>query len=245
MRTNPDSPRAVLASAAAAGARRGRRDAGPASLRREAIGMALSVIEQVFYTPAFQIMQNYKASQFEYEASVRYAIRSSLCIFGWSFDDAESIAERVTNEVLFQMQARRPTWDEGQPDWCQTGIFRADIEFCKNCGQPLEDKVDWRQIYCSVSCRRSSNDKQFIKRHREEFLIKQRIQDSTRRKKERQAMPEKKCPTCSKLFRPSPRRGTNKEQEYCSKSCWYKSGEVGQHLKKKKKSAPAPPMAAE
>lgn len=110
-----------------------------------------------------KILNTGEASKFEFEASCRHGIRSSLCLQGWSWTDADLIATEIVAAALNRIGAERPTWAEGQPEYtqngggaliertrcirCHTQLPEGHYKFCsKLCGQSHREVLIRRQI---------------------------------------------------------------------------------------------------
>ncbi|MDJ1464937.1 hypothetical protein [Nitratireductor sp. GZWM139] len=96
------------------------------------------------------ILKQGEASKFQFEATCRHAIRSRLCLNGWSWHEAEAIAKDIVDTALNRIGAYRPSWAEGQPEWSQNGAG-ALIERtrCIRCRSPLEEQ---QTKFCSKLC---------------------------------------------------------------------------------------------
>ena len=90
------------------------------------------------------------ATLLNFEAPCRHALRSRLCLEGWRWADADAAANGVVQEALIRVGAERPNWEEGQPEYSQTGAG-ALIErtLCVRCQTPLEGN---QRKYCSNLC---------------------------------------------------------------------------------------------
>ena len=88
-------------------------------------------------------------SMFTYEGMLIALLRSELCLrsMPWAMADAE--AREVVAEALNAAGAKRPSWQEGQPEWTDGGVIRDTRVTCANCGKGLEPE---QKIYCSRIC---------------------------------------------------------------------------------------------
>jgi hypothetical protein len=95
-------------------------------------------------------MQDGQPSKFWCEGPVRHGIRSSLCLQGWSWSEADATASEIVTAALNIVGAVRPSWPEGQPEWAQQGAG-ALIERtrCVHCHKPLEGI---QRKFCSGLC---------------------------------------------------------------------------------------------
>ncbi|WMS43434.1 hypothetical protein RDV64_03250 [Acuticoccus sp. MNP-M23] len=89
-------------------------------------------------------------SKFAFEAPIRQAIRSRLCLRGKLWSEADLIAGDVVARGLALVGAVRPTWAEGQPDYVQLGAG-AQIERtrCVRCHKPLPGE---HTKFCGTLC---------------------------------------------------------------------------------------------
>jgi hypothetical protein len=90
------------------------------------------------------------ASLLNFEGPCRHALRSRLCLEGWKWADADAVANDIVQTALIRVGAERPSWEEGQPEYSQTGAG-ALIErtFCVRCHAPLEGH---QRKFCSSLC---------------------------------------------------------------------------------------------
>jgi hypothetical protein len=83
------------------------------------------------------------------ESLYRQTIRAELCLQGWPWADADRVAIDVVGVVLAILQAKRPTWNEGQPDHViERGTLIARTR-CANCGKELQGE---QLRFCSNLC---------------------------------------------------------------------------------------------
>jgi hypothetical protein len=87
---------------------------------------------------------------FAFEAACRHGLRAALCLAGWTWAKADREAADIVALALRDLGAQRPTWQQGQPDYAQTGtiILR---ERCLSCGASLLNELN--TTYCSWLCR--------------------------------------------------------------------------------------------
>lgn len=102
------------------------------------------------------ILKSGESSPFAFEASCRHGLRSRLCLAGWGWQDADALAADIVAEALRRIGARRPTWEEGQPDYVQNG-GGALIERtrCVRCHTPLPEG---HFKFCSRLCGQSHRE---------------------------------------------------------------------------------------
>ncbi len=155
---------------------------------------------------AKRILSEAVASPFEFEGACRHGIRSGLCLDGADWHTADDVAAYAVGEALHRLGARRPSWEEGQPE--------ATISdgCCAWCGIEVEQTGRREDRFCSAMCAKA------YWRNRED-------QDGTkmsimhRRAKRiivRERQPERPCRCCGKPFRP---HDPSQPSEFCSMSC--------------------------
>lgn len=85
------------------------------------------------------IMRRGEPSVFAFEGFMRHGLRSGLCLRGWSWAEADDMAAEVVRLALQQIGAKRPTYQQGQPEWAQDGVILIDRERCIRCGWQLPE----------------------------------------------------------------------------------------------------------
>lgn len=95
------------------------------------------------------IMRRGEPSVFAFEGFMRHGLRSGLCLRGWSWADADDMAAEVVRSALDQIGAKRPTYQQGQPEWAQDGVVLVERERCIRCGWALPEG-HWK--FCSRRC---------------------------------------------------------------------------------------------
>lgn len=98
-----------------------------------------------------------RPTRFAFEATCRHVIRSRLCLCGWRWIDADEMAAGIVKEGLRQICARRPTWQQGQPEWAQDGFAPILRTRCVRCHTPLPEG---HTKYCSDVCGQAHFDNQ-------------------------------------------------------------------------------------
>jgi hypothetical protein len=96
------------------------------------------------------ILRTGEPTLFCFEAACRHGVRVSLILSGWRWSRADEQAAAIVALALALLGAKRPTWQQGQPDYCQEGtiILR---ERCLHCGKPLLNMLGTK--YCDEYCR--------------------------------------------------------------------------------------------
>jgi hypothetical protein len=121
---------------ATVGSRRKKRKAGQAHRRK--------LIDQTA-----EIMRRAEPSVFAMEGFMRHGLRAGLCLRGWAWSDADELAADVVRSALNQIGAKRPTFQQGQPEWTQDGIILIERERCVRCGWNLPEN---HRKFCSRLC---------------------------------------------------------------------------------------------
>lgn len=155
-------------------------------------------------------MRDWRLTPFENEAPVWQALRSGLCLAGHSWTKADLEALSLVDECLRLMGAKRPDWEQGQPDYALGG------DYCAWCQRPLsdDDELTGRaRRHCSAECARAAlQHRAFRERsHRDaQWAAAYRVVVQA-------AMGKRRCDTCGKDFYPSIGR---LEQRFCSSRCY-------------------------
>lgn len=156
---------------------------------------------------------------FAFEGGCRHGVRSSLCLQGWKWEDADLAAASVLTTAIALTGAERPTWLQGQPEYTQDGHSPIERTRCMNCGGNLPPPENGNERkYCSDICRvvyinriaRLSGERV----SRAEYFARVATE-----KKLRIEQLERDCEHCGKAFTP---KFTNMvKQRYCSPQCHY------------------------
>lgn len=85
------------------------------------------------------IMRTVEPTPFAAEGPCRAGVRSSLCLQGWAWADADAVAAEIVAAALNIVGARRPTWQQGQPEWTQPGVHKIRYDRCRSCKGPLPE----------------------------------------------------------------------------------------------------------
>ncbi|WP_096785873.1 hypothetical protein [Rhodobacter sp. CZR27] len=89
------------------------------------------------------------ASVFAYEGPFRHGIRATLCLQGWRWASADEAAAALVGAALDRIKAKRPDWNQGQPEWTVEGGALIERTRCIRCGTPLPDG---HHKFCSSLC---------------------------------------------------------------------------------------------
>lgn len=93
---------------------------------------------------------------FALEGTLRAAVRSDLCLQGWSWSEADQVARTLLAEVYRTLRAERPSWGEGQPEWVQHAGTLIERTRCAKCHKTLPEG---HSKFCSRICATSFHDR--------------------------------------------------------------------------------------
>ncbi|MCO6390563.1 hypothetical protein GTW25_05920 [Aliihoeflea aestuarii] len=153
-------------------------------------------------------MRDWRMSPFEEEGTMIAGLRSGLCLDGYGWSRSDQQAREIVSEALRLLGAKRPTWEQGQPDYVEPH------ENCKVCGGPLdEEALSYRDRFCSAECARIAMEKRtFWQTSRDSALYRRAVQLVRISRK-----PVRECQQCGKSFR---QRGENGQAKFCSSDCY-------------------------
>ena len=138
------------------------------------------------------VLDNFRLSRFENEASIRSGVRSALCIAGHGWHPSDSEAAALLATAFTKMGVHRPSWFEGQRE------YTIPRQNCARCGCDLdEESIGNRDRFCSEICRSSA--KRFswdLARYNAQAVYGKAFYLAVRA-----AAPERACKTCTRLFR--------------------------------------------
>ncbi len=83
------------------------------------------------------------------EAIHRQLVRTILVWQGWPWPPADNVAAELVRISLDTMNAKRPDWYEGQPDYVIHRGTLVERTRCANCGKRLEET---QRKFCSQGC---------------------------------------------------------------------------------------------
>lgn len=153
-----------------------------------------------------EVMRDWRLSPFEFEGEAIAGIRSGLCDAGYGWRRSDAAARDVVDEALRQLGAKRPTWEQGQPDYVEPR------DACLWCKGPLEAGVSGTGYkYCSAECARIA----LQKRNFEVRSKGDKTFAAAKRMLGRAKMRPATCECCGKSFQPLPGRA----QRFCSNYC--------------------------
>lgn len=168
------------------------------------------------------VLKSGEPTHFAFEASCRHGIRSSLCLQGWGWQEADATAADIVATALNRIGARRPTWQQGQPGWTEEGVLRHERTHCARCRTPIPEERNSGGTpakYCSMVCTNAAKDAAWYARQGEEGRARHAVSEAARLAKKRAAMPAKPCAYCAGMFRPMPATGKRPESIFCSPRC--------------------------
>lgn len=91
-----------------------------------------------------------------YEGAHRHAVRAALCLQGWHWRIADTMAADVVWSVHMKLAAKRPSWNEGQPDWTIEAGTLIERTRCVRCHNDLPEG---HHKFCSDLCRTSHHNR--------------------------------------------------------------------------------------
>ncbi len=168
-----------------------------------------SLISQVM-----DVMQDWRFSPFEYEATIRHSLRQAMCIKGYAWSASDIEASQIVAHALKTMRAVRPDWIEGQ--W-HYAVARED---CAWCSGPIDEQGQGRgERFCSPVCAKSA----YIYRDYEQTAREDEIGRSAYRMIVRSKAPVKTCDYCNQPFQRFGAQWKSNENRsgriYCSIEC--------------------------
>jgi hypothetical protein len=157
------------------------------------------------------LMREAEPTPFAVEGPGRAGVRARLCLDGWPWGQADAAAADVVQAALQIVGAKRPTWEQGQPDWTQEAVLPIQRERCARCGKSLpDDSEGWRK-YCGPLCAKAAKvDLRTMKDQADDYAKRKAWLASWSKKQ-----PAKECPGCGRAFRPK-----YQDAKYCSKKCF-------------------------
>jgi hypothetical protein len=148
---------------------------------------------------------------FAIEGPARHGIRASLCLQGWPWGASDAEATVLTLRSLQIVGAKRPRWDEGQPEYCQPGVLPIERHSCVHCGKPLPEG---HYKFCSSLCLKAHRLVIAERQNREEI----NAQAAASRAAWTERQPPRVCPGCGRNFQPK-----RADAKFCSRECSHES----------------------
>ena len=76
------------------------------------------------------VLRRYDASPFEHEAACLHGLRGALCLQGWGWHHAHEEARQTVLSALDRISARRPSWEQGQPEYAHRHLDGFERIYC-------------------------------------------------------------------------------------------------------------------
>jgi hypothetical protein len=124
---------------------------GPGKVRRRA-----TLIWAITETIREDWREGITPTLLNHEGMLVASLRSGLCLEGMPWADANTSAIEIVSEALRAAGAKRPTWNQGQPEWTDQGVIRDTRTRCAQCEAPLEVG---QKTFCSARCANSHRAK--------------------------------------------------------------------------------------
>lgn len=153
------------------------------------------------------ILSDGDPTPFSFEAAVRHGLRGSLCLQGWRWPDADLAACDIVGAALRLIGAKRPTWQEGQPEWTQPAVFAVERTRCIRCHGPMPEG---HHKFCSHLCGSAWRMALARQDHREALAANQRAYYAAWSARQ----PEQPCEGCGTMFRPK-----KPGRRFCGQDC--------------------------
>lgn len=153
------------------------------------------------------VLRDADPTPFAFESAARHGIRGSLCLQGWRWADADRAAAEVIADALRLVGAKRPTWEQGQPEWTQPGVLAVERTRCIRCHGPLPEG-HWK--FCGPTCHATFHSALSRAKSLEDDNARQRAYYAAWAARQ----PEQPCEGCGTMFRPK-RPG----RRFCGKDC--------------------------
>lgn len=107
-----------------------------------------------------------------HEGALWAALRSGLCLEGLPWAEADHEARDMLQLAFAKTGAKRPTWQQGQPEACDGGVIRTARTTCANCAKPLE--LD-QKMHCSKLCYDAHRARLYRQEHGDKVRALERI----------------------------------------------------------------------
>lgn len=155
------------------------------------------------------IFREAEPTPFAAEGPCRAGVRRALCLAGWRWPVADAEAALLTMSALQMVGAKRPSWREAQPEFCQPGVLPILRERCARCHKPLPEE---NYKYCGPVCAKAAK----LDAGRRWASEQQDLIEASAKAIKRD------CPSCRKSFFPK-----REEQQFCSPDCAYDARRAG------------------
>jgi hypothetical protein len=144
---------------------------------------------------------------FAIEGPARHGIRSSLCLQGWPWQASDYEAMLLLIRAHQIVGAKRPTWEQGQPEYTQPGVLPIERTNCVRCGKPLPEG---HIKFCSAVCFKAHRLIVAERLNRDEINAKQKASRIAWSQKQ----PPRECKECRRTFQPK-----SPTAKFCSRPC--------------------------
>lgn len=167
-----------------------------------------------------RIMKQGQPTPFAFEGSCRHGVRSSLCLDGWSWPDADNTAAEVIAAALGRIGATRPTWFQGQPEYADTDTSRG---FCahRRCGRPIPIERGLRNgkpvKYCCDECGHMATA-EIRRREGRQVSMAEWLALCAARSSEKERQRSRNCDQCGTFF-----VTRDAKRKFCSRTCFFEA----------------------
>lgn len=185
--------------------------------QRKKLELRLSRERRKHLTEVAAAVMREAQNPFNAEGPLRHGFRSGLCLEGWHWNDADDEAAQIVAIALRWVGAKRPTWEEAQPEWWAQLI---EHKHCVRCTRIIPDDRTGGQrgrgavLYCSNECASSA----YSERSRLQMEAVSRGEYLARcaARREGTLAAEIDCDHCHKPFRPG---YSIMRRRFCSIAC--------------------------
>lgn len=166
------------------------------------------------------ILKTGQPTYFAFEGACRAGVRSTLCLEGWPWMDADDAARGLVGKALNQIGAERPTYMQGQPDYAVE--YGSGRSHCARpaCGKRIpQERIDGSPVpvkYCSPLCKQLVHN---LRNHHfgAQYTVAEYLALSAARSAETERERSRYCenPRCGKFF-----VTRAADRKYCSHECY-------------------------
>ncbi|MBV2144401.1 hypothetical protein KUG47_12945 [Falsochrobactrum sp. TDYN1] len=161
-------------------------------------------------TEVMNALRDWRLSHFENEGAVFHGLRSALCLEGHSFARSEREASSLISAAFTYLGYARPSWEQGQRE------YSLPEEYCNWCYTEMPEE-QWQGIrkarFCSPVCAKAALEHRDFERTLRDSAIARSAQAIIRR----EALPERQCKFCLKMFKPF--NPDSRDLSFCSREC--------------------------
>ncbi|MDQ7775531.1 MAG: hypothetical protein Q4615_06280 [Paracoccus aminovorans] len=108
------------------------------------------LVEELVDTIRLAFQLGWTGSIWGLEGTLRHGVRARYCLAKWKWSDADALARDAVAEAYRRIGAKRPDWNEGQPEWTIEGGALVERTRCARCHMPLPEG---HHKYCGKICR--------------------------------------------------------------------------------------------